>query len=104
MGPPLRLLLSEESRSGPIINLDETVVQVLGEVGRANTSPSYMWLVRGGPPEHPAVLFHYAPIRSGKVAEELVGDFQGYLQSKRKGRPTFPASPKLAIEGDSQLS
>ena len=78
---PLIGLLYQECRSGPIINLDETVVQVLGEAGRANTSQSYMWLVRGGPPEHPAVLFHYAPSRSGKVAEELVGDFQGYLQT-----------------------
>jgi len=78
---PLIGLLYEKSRSGPVINLDETVVQVLGESGRANTRQSYMWLVRGGPPEHPAVLFHYAPTRSGKVAEALVGDFQGYLQT-----------------------
>jgi len=78
---PLIGLLHEQIRSGPILNLDETVVQVLGEPGRANTSPSYMWLARGGPPDHPCVLFHYAPSRSGKIAEELVGDFQGFLQT-----------------------
>lgn len=44
----------------------------------------------GGPPEHPAVLFHYAPTRSGKVAEELVGDFQGYLPNRRLRRLQRP--------------
>ena len=41
---PLIELLHEQIRSGPILNLDETIVQVLGEPGRANTSPSYVWL------------------------------------------------------------
>jgi hypothetical protein len=40
-----------------------------------------MWVMRGSPPEKPAVLFHYAPSRCGKVAKELVGDFRGYLQT-----------------------
>jgi len=61
--------------------MDETRVQVLNEPGRENTTQSYMWVARGGPPEKPAVLFHYAPSRSGDVAKELVGDFQGYLQT-----------------------
>jgi transposase len=78
---PLIELLRIEIRSGPIIAMDETRVQVLKEPGRANTSQSYMWVMRGGPPEKPAVLFHYAPSRCGKVAKELVGDFRGYLQT-----------------------
>jgi len=78
---PLMDLLHEEIRSGPVINMDETPVQVLREPGRKNTTKSYMWVARGGPPERPVVLFHYDPGRSGKVAAELVGDFQGYLQT-----------------------
>ncbi len=35
---PLIELLHEEIRSGPIINMDETTVQVLKEPGRKNTS------------------------------------------------------------------
>jgi len=62
---PLIELLRDEIRSGPIINMDETTVQVLNEPGRENTTKSYMWIARGGPPEKPAVLFHYAPSRSG---------------------------------------
>jgi len=78
---PLLKLLHREIRSGPIINLDETTVQVLKEPGRKNTSKSYMWVARGGPPGQPVVLFHYDPGRSGKVAEEIVGDFRGFLQT-----------------------
>lgn len=78
---PLIELIHREIRSGPIINLDETRVQVLKEPGRENTTNSYMWVMRGGPPGQASVLFHYAPSRAGEVAEELVGDFTGYLQT-----------------------
>lgn len=78
---PLVELLYGEIRSGPIINMDETTVQVLREPGRKNTSKSQMWVARGGPPKHPVVLFHYDPSRSGEVAKAIVGDFQGYLQT-----------------------
>jgi len=36
---------------------------------------------RGGLPRKHGVLFHYSPSRSGKIAEELVRDFSGYLQT-----------------------
>jgi len=78
---PLLELLRREVRAGPIINMDETRVQVLKEPGRKNTSNSYMWVARGGEPERPVVLFHYDPGRGGKVAKELVGEFQGFLQT-----------------------
>jgi transposase len=78
---PLIELLHTEIRSGPIIAMDETRVQVLKEPGRENTAQSYMWVMRGGPPDKPSVLFHYAPSRSGEVARTLVGDFRGYLQT-----------------------
>jgi len=78
---PLIQLLHEEIQSGPVINMDETRVQVLREPGRKNTSQSQMWVARGGPPGHPVVLFHYDPSRSGRVAKEIVGGFKGYLQT-----------------------
>ena len=78
---PLIELLQQEIRSGPVINMDETPVQVLKEPGRENTTKSYMWVMRGGPPDRPVVLFHYAPSRGRAVAEELVGGFKGYLQT-----------------------
>jgi hypothetical protein len=74
-------LLKEELRSGPVINMDETPVQVLKEPGRANTTRSYMWVCRGGPPERPVVIFKYSPTREARVAQEILGRYQGYLQT-----------------------
>ena len=73
--------LKEHLRSGPVINMDETPVQVLKEPGRANTARSYMWVARGGPPDKPVVIFTYSPTREGSVAQEILGQYQGYLQT-----------------------
>jgi transposase len=78
---PLLNLLAEEIRSGPLINVDETPLQVLKEPGRANTTKSYMWLYRGGPPDRPGLLYQYHPTRSGKAASDFLGDYEGYVQS-----------------------
>lgn len=75
-------LLLDEVRGGPIVNMDETTLQVLNEPGRANTTKSYLWAFRGGSPERPAIVFHYAATRSGTVANEILGDkFQGFIQT-----------------------
>jgi len=78
---PLIDLIIEEIRLGPIVNMDETTVQVLREPDRANTTKSYMWVTRGGTPGKPVVLFRYHPTRVGSVAKEILGAFQGYLQT-----------------------
>ena len=78
---PLIDMIIAEIRSGPIVNMDETTVQVLAEPGRPNTSKSFMWVARGGMPEKPVVLFRYHPTRAGSVAAEILGDFKGYLQT-----------------------
>lgn len=64
-------LLQDEIKSGPLIQADESPLQVLKEAGRDNTTRSYMWVFRGGPPEHPALLYRYHHTRSGKQALEL---------------------------------
>jgi transposase len=74
-------LLLEDILAGPVINMDETEVQVLREPGRANTAKSYMWVCRGGPPDKPGVIFRYEPTRSGSVPTELLRTYQGYLQT-----------------------
>lgn len=75
-------LLQEEIRGGPIINIDETTLQVMKESGRANTTKSYLWAFRGGDPEKPAIVFRYAPTRSGSVAVDFLGnDFKGFIQT-----------------------
>jgi transposase len=74
-------LLGNEIRSGPIVNIDETVVQVLNEPGRANTSKSYMWIFRGGDPAKPVLVYQYHPTRSGQVPLDFLSGYQGYVQT-----------------------
>lgn len=67
--------------SGPLINIDETPMQVLKEPGRDPSSKSYMWLFRGVYLNKPGVYFHYSPSRGGKVAQDFLGDYKGYIQT-----------------------
>jgi transposase len=74
-------LMQEQLNRYPIQQMDETTVQVLKEDGKAATSQSYMWVQRGGPPEQPVIRFSYSPSRSQEVADQLLLDFQGILQT-----------------------
>ena len=78
---PVVEMLGAEIRSGPLINADETTVQVLDEPGRSNTSKSYMWIFRGGPPGRPGLIYQYHPSRSGEVAKAFLGGYRGYVQT-----------------------
>lgn len=82
---PVLELLHQEIRSGPLINMDETTVQVLAEPGRAPTTKSYMWVCRGGPSGKPGILYHYAPSRSAMVAKELLDGYSGIVQTDGYG-------------------
>ena len=78
---PLMDQLRNEILSGPLINADETTVQVLDEPGRSNGSKSYMWIFRGGPPGKPVLIYQYHPSRSGEVAKKFLGGYRGYVQT-----------------------
>jgi len=78
---PLVEICNREIRSGPLINIDETTIQVLDEPGRSNTSKSYMWLFRGGDPDRPVLIYQYHPSRSGKIPLNYLNGYQGYIQT-----------------------
>ena len=78
---PLRNLLREEILSGPLINADETTVQVLKEPGSPPTSKSYMWVFRGGDPRAPSLYFQYHPTRAGDVAAAFLHGYKGVVQT-----------------------
>ncbi|HEY1181531.1 MAG TPA: IS66 family transposase [Rhodocyclaceae bacterium] len=78
---PLHNLLRDLLLDGVLIHMDETVVQVLKEPGKAPTSHSYMWVQTGGPPERPVVLYDYDPSRSSEVPSRLLEGFRGYLMT-----------------------
>ena len=73
--------LERHIRSGPMIGMDETTVQVLKELDRAATTKSYMWVFRGGDPGKPGIRYFYAPSRAGRIASEFLGEYQGVVQS-----------------------
>jgi transposase len=78
---PLIELLESKMRAGPLINIDETSLQVLKEPNRKADSKSYMWVRRGGEPGKPVYLYNYAIPRSGAMAKELLAGFSGIVQS-----------------------
>jgi len=63
---------------GPVINVDETTVQVLKVPER---SKCYMWVFKGGTPGKPVIMFQYHPTRSGDVASQFLNGYQGIVQT-----------------------
>mgnify|MGYP000290709576 CR=1 FL=1 len=78
---PLINLLQDHQRGGDYLQADETRIQVLKEDGKVATSDKWMWLIRGGPPDRPVVLFHYDASRSEAVPSRLLDGFTGVLQT-----------------------
>jgi transposase len=92
---PLFVRLKETVKEGPVLQMDETTVQVIGEKDRTDTQKSYMWLSRGGPPGKRVIWYEYHPTRGGCHARDFLQGYCGYLQtdgydgydSAVKGRP-----------------
>lgn len=78
---PLMNLMREHQLAGNYLQADETRLQVLKETGKVATSDSWMWLIRGGPPGQPVVLFEYDASRSEEVPLRLLYGFEGVLQT-----------------------
>ena len=57
---PLIDLMKTLTREGPLINMDETTVQVLKEPGRKPENKSYMWVTVGSHGERKIILFNYS--------------------------------------------
>ena len=74
-------MFMDDIRSGPLINIDETTIQVLKETNRKAQSKSYMWVFRGGTPEKPTILYQYHPTRSGDVAASFLKGYKGIVQT-----------------------
>ena len=78
---PLVNLMLEDLQNEDYLQVDETRVQVLDELGKRPQSQSYMWLLsRGSPFKRPNIVYHYDPTREGSVAVKLLDSFQGYMQ------------------------
>jgi len=78
---PLFDMLEETVKSGPVLQKDETEVQVMGEEGRSDTQKSYMWLALGGPVGKKVIWYGYHPTRAACHAKEFLEGYSGYLQT-----------------------
>jgi transposase len=78
---PLINLLQDKALSYPVLQMDETPVQVLNEPGKTAQSQSYMWVMRGGPPTQSSIIYHYDPGRGQAVPKRLLEGYCGYLQT-----------------------
>lgn len=74
-------IMWHEIRSGPLIQMDETTLQVLNEPDRPATSKSYMWVTIGYKDKKPIIIYHYHPTRSKDVPLKVLEGYKGYLQS-----------------------
>ena len=77
-------IMEEEIRGGPLIQMDETTLQVLKEGERKAESKSYMWVTVGypaGEKNKPLILYKYHPTRSREVPKEFLKEYKGYLQT-----------------------
>ena len=81
LAQPLINLFQDHLLSHPVLQMDETRVQVLKEPERSAKSDSWMWVMRGGPPDKTAVLFHYEASRGKSIPLQLLNGYQGYLQT-----------------------
>jgi transposase len=68
-------------KSGPVIQMDETHVQVMGEEERLDTQKSYMWLALGGPEGKEVLWYEYHETRRGHNAKKFLQGYKGYLQT-----------------------
>lgn len=77
----LYLAMLDYIKSGPVIQMDETSVQVLNEEGRAAETKSFMWVMRGGDVQKKLTIFNYSPTRNSGVPLALLKGFSGFLQT-----------------------
>jgi len=78
---PLFDMLKKTVKSGPVLQMDETVVRVIGEENRSDIQQSRMWLARGGPPGKKVIWYKYYPTRAAYNAKEFLEGYSGYLQT-----------------------
>jgi transposase len=77
---PIINLMNELLLESPIIQMDETRVQVLSS-DKAPTAEHWIWVRASGPPHRRIILFDYNPSRGGTVPMRLLEGFAGILQT-----------------------
>ena len=74
--------LKEELLKQSYLHIDETTVQVMNEVGRKNTTDSYMWVycsTKSG--SRQIRFFDYKPGRSGAFPQNFLKGYKGFIHT-----------------------
>ncbi len=78
---PFFEFMNDLLKLGKLIGIDETTTQVHNEEGRANTTTSYMWALRGGSPTKPIIIYIYRDSRSADFLREYLKGYKGIIQT-----------------------
>lgn len=99
---PLINLLREKMLSGPLVQCDETPVQVLKVPGKKPTSKSFMWVTAsGGGDKNRIVLYQFASSRSAEVPLKIFKGYKGYVQTDGyEGYSQLALVPGIVHVGD----
>ena len=89
---PIFIILKKTVKEGPVTQMDETEVQVIGEENRSDIQKSRMWLARGGPPDKIVIWYEYYPTRAAYNVREFLQGYCGYLQTD--GYPGYDSAVK----------
>ena len=77
---PLVNLLQDTMLDYDVAACDPTHIQVLNEPGRAPTKKSYMFTMRGGPPDKTTILYQYNADNHKAFLQQWFEGYKGYLQ------------------------
>jgi transposase len=92
---PLFALMKETVKSGPVIKMDETGMQVLSGIktkkkdkevqtaadSKLDIQKGWMWLALGGFADKKVAWYEYHESRAGKHAKDFLDGYSGYLQT-----------------------
>jgi len=76
---PLYNLMKDVVIDYNIASCDATTLQVLNEPGRSAETKSYVYCVRGGPPDQSVILYDYNANLHKQFVKEWFEGFEGYL-------------------------
>jgi len=77
---PITNLLKDHVIDYDVASCDATTLQVLKEPGRKAETKSYVYCVRGGPPDKSVILYDYNDVEHKKFVYDWFLGFNGYLQ------------------------
>ena len=76
---PVYNLMKDEAIEYDIGSCDATTLQVLNEPGRPAKTKSYVYCMRGGPPEKSVILYEYNDVQHKQFVSDWFEGFSGYL-------------------------